>query len=414
MTLQRIVCLLAALAIATTASATAASRRQPPALLDRPTAAGTTAAQSSSLEHVAQVEYSGGSDFEFATLAGRRYAFAGRLNAPVQVIDISVPHQPRVVAQVPCWLNQNDVQIRGTTLVMAADSRGTCVMSDGSSRQFIGFATADVSDPLNPRVIGIANVPRGAHNVTLHPGGRYVYVSNADLSGVKAYIHIWDIADPAQPRLVQNWFYMPGTQPHDITFSADGRRAYVAAIGHTDIVNTEDPERPVLVTTLAHPEIEISHQADPTPDGRYLLVSDEVGGGVVGPACPGGGIHVYDISVEQAPVKVGVFWADPTYVREGVRQGCTSHVFRINPDGRTLAVAWYTAGVHVIDFGDLLRVGAAGTGAATGAGARTIASHKPANADTWAAKMWPEAFPGYVFANDMSRGFDVYRLTPAA
>lgn len=420
--------MVACLAIACAASATAAGRRTAP-VMDRP-APGTAALEASGLEHVANIPYGGfttadlggGSDIEFATIGGRDYAFLGRILKPVVVVDITDPREPRRVAEVPCSLYQNDLQIRGTTLVMAADDYGqnTCQLNGRNSHLLKGgFATADISDPLNPRVLATVPVKWGNHNHTLHPTRPLLYVSNSDLAfpetlyipptevPLSASIEIWDLSTPAAPARVKEWVYAPGSSPHDITFNASGTRAYAASIDHTDIIDTTDPVNPVLVQAIVHPEIHISHQADPTPDGKRLLVSDEVGGGRISPVCPGGGIHVYDISNEVAPVKMGVFWPDDLGPKGG---SCTAHVFRINPDGKTMAVGWYGAGVHVLDISSLLQVNAAGVGAMTNLGVRPLGSNKQPLASTWAAKMWQERHPGYVFANDISRGFDVFYL----
>ncbi|HVE92443.1 MAG TPA: hypothetical protein VNE62_09135 [Actinomycetota bacterium] len=425
---RSVISIVACLAIALAASATAAGRRPP--VLDQP-APGTSALQASGLEHVANVRYDGemtlarggGSDIEFTTIEGRDYAFLGRLLKPVVVVDITNPSRPEPVAEIPCSLYQNDLQIQGTTLVMAADDGGvgSCVV-DGLSRPMGrgGFATADISDPLRPRVLATATASWGAHNITLHPRRPLLYVSSADLEnpvtgttpgtdsvGLRASIDIWDVSDASSPTKVKSWQYGPGLSPHDITFNASGTRAYAASVNHTDIIDTTDAHNPSLVQMIVHPEIQISHQADPTPDGRHLLISDEVGGGLFSPACPGGGIHVYDISHEIAPVKVGVFWLDNVGY-EGT--SCTAHVFRINPDGKTMAAAWYNAGVHVFDISSLAGLSAAGAGSVTNLGVRTLGSNKQPNANTWAAKMWQERHPGYVFANDIRRGFDVFHL----
>lgn len=380
-------------------------------LIDRPTGGTQELAAAGAIRHVKQIAYRNGSDVEFATKVvngvERDFAFAGVLSAPVRVIDITNPEAPFQVAQVLCSLNQNDVQVTGDLLVMAADGTGSCTMANGSARSVRGFAVADISNPTAPKVVGTASISQGAHNVTVHPTQPLVYVSNSDLPGMPAQIHVWDISNPASPTLVTNWSYGPVSPPHDITFNAAGTRAYAASITHIDIIDTTDARAPQLITTISDPAISIAHQADPTPDGRYLIVSDELGGGSVGPVCPGGGLHVYDLSVnERAPVKVGVFFSD-TLGRTSV---CTAHVFRINSDGRTMAIAWYNDGVHVLDFGGVLKANVAGVGAATGLGVKTLAAMKMPSADTWSAKMWQERHPGYVFANDMGRGFDVFHV----
>lgn len=366
------------------------------------------------MRHVARISYSNGSDLEFITRTistangpeTHDYAIAGRVGQYVQVIDITDPEHPVRVSQVACRLNQNDIQIFGTTLVMAADVDSYCV-KDGVSFGVKGFATADISDPRYPVILGRAQIARGAHNTTVHPTEPLVYVSNSDGSG-GPIVHIWDISSPAMPTIVRNFTYAAPTDdnPHDITFNASGTRAYAAALGHTAILDTTDPRNPSLITAFGHREIYISHQADPSPDGHYLYVSDELGGGL-SPVCPGGGVHIYDISDEQNPVKVGAFWADEV---GPALFSCTSHVFRINPGGTTMSIAWYNSGVYVFDISDP-GYAIAGSGELTGMGARTLGIGKEQGSDAWAAKMWQERHPGYVFVNDLGRGFDVFYST---
>lgn len=381
------------------------------------------------MRHVANIRRCQGSDIEFATkivpvggvLRERDYAFLGCIERPVQVIDITNPEQPVRVAEIPCSLNQNDIQVRGDVLVMAADGFGFCERPTGSEFVVTGFATADISDPRSPVVLGSAYIPEGAHNVTVHPVEPLVYVSSSVTvsrfvhSALPGVVHIWDISDPAEPVLVRRWEYTPLTPPHDITFNAGGTRAYAASHEHTDIFDTTDPRRPRLIVSFADPTINISHQADPTPDGRYLLVSDEMGGST-SPVCPGGGVHVFDLTNEAVPRKVGVFYADdvgPLFAGGFLAGNCTAHVFRINPDGRTMAIAWYQAGVMVFDISHLEALAIAGSGNTLGIGPRTIGVARMPYTRAWAAKMWPDRHPGYVFVNDIVRGFDVFHLDPA-
>jgi hypothetical protein len=121
---------------------------------------------------------------------------------------------------------------------------------------------------------------------------------------------------------------------------------------------------------------------------------------------------VYDIRNELAPVKVGTIGNDCVVAAceaelPGVHVS-TAHVFRINPDGYTMAIGWYNDGVHVMDFSDIRGPSQWGTGTSSGVGTRTIGRMKMPNANTWAAKMWQERHPGYVFASDMNRGLDIF------
>jgi hypothetical protein len=344
----------------------------------------------------------------------RDFAFVGSENVNGYVIDITDPEHPVSVASLPCHASQNDIQIWHNILLQSQDgTSGSCAKPTGGKQSQVTIGFSDISDPRNPKFLGKLTESRGAHNATVHPTQPIVYISNSDLPSTSDVIHIWDFSNPAAPVKVQDFAPNAGSvfSPHDISFNAAGTRAYVAAVDHSYVLDTTDPKHPTLVGVIPNEGVSISHQFEPTPDGRYGLVTDELGGGGAPTASPGGPVHVYDLTAEQHPTKVGIIGNDcvviscdtgaPVHVS-------TAHVLRINPDGYTLAMAWYNDGVHVIDFSDMRGIALGGAGALTGLGARTIAWMKMPNANTWSAKMWQSRHPGYVFANDINRGFDVF------
>ena len=197
-------------------------------------------------------------------------------------------------------------------------------------------------------------------------------------------------------------------RPHDIHFSRDGKTGYVAAINATFIIDVSKALQGSLRTIALIPNvsepgadpshnIKISHQADVTPDGKILIVSDEEGGGLSNTDCnttPNGlvgALHFWALAplsgLKQTagasaanPKKIGVYvnprppmGLDPlagiiaTLPRPA--RACTVHVFRIGGNGsaspgeiaagyggvstlptRQLTTAWYGAGVWWIDF----------------------------------------------------------------
>ena len=249
-------------------------------------------------------------------------------------------------------------------------------------------------------------------------------------------------------------------RPHDAHFSADGRTLYVAAINSTFVVDV----RRVLegrVKTIAiipnklddgvddHNDIAISHQADVTPDGKILVIGDEQGGGTSNTSCntePGGimgALHFWALAPidgvpaskgakPSSPKRLGAYinpnptlLPDPLEASIRLERGCTVHVFRIGGNGtsspgesaggfdgvsdlssRQLTTAWYGAGVWHVDF--------SGRPSSTDGIAEdprttwgnTLGWNVMPGADTWSAK----EYRGHVYAGDMIRGFDVYRL----
>lgn len=334
----------------------------------------------------------------------RDYAFAGSQHNGIRIVDITDPEESFVTAHISCEVNQADIQIRPDLglLGVGVDSDTTECGLGGTQ----GVLLFNVSDPRSPEQVGVFKHDRGAHNLTFHPTEPLMYISDSDVanSGL-GEIPIVDLSDPVNPELV-NSFAFHAHSPHDITFNSDGTRAYTSSISHSDILDTTDPRNPALISAIHDPAVNIHHQSDPTPDGRYLIIADELAGAAADPQCPGGGLHFYDISNEQAPVKAGVFSAQDTEQRPL----CTAHVFRINPEGTSLTIGWYSAGTRVVDISD-----------PTGLGAIEVAHMIPSGlggngelAQSWASKMWKD---NYIYSNDRNRGLDIMRLqsgTPPA
>jgi hypothetical protein len=130
-------------------------------------------------------------------------------------------------------------------------------------------------------------------------------------------------------------------------------------------------------------DIFVSHEAELTQSGRYILATDERGGGVlpIGASCtPGadnplgnGGIHAFPVGKFDTPAPEPTGAATPeveayqedVYAKnsDGERaifrapiqtepQGslCTSHVFEQIPGQNRIFMAWYSQGTQVVDF----------------------------------------------------------------
>jgi LVIVD repeat len=252
--------------------------------------------------------------------------------------------------------------------------------------------------------------------------------------------------------------------PHDVHFSRDGRTAYVAAINSTFIVDVSRVLTGQVRTIAIIPNrvnaasgdpnnISISHQSDVTADGKILVVTDEAGGGVSNTACnqsPGGligamhfwaldkidGVPASKGASPSAPKRLGIYVnPNPTRAPDPLgpvlatmgraERGCTVHVFRIGGNGtsspgesasgfggvstlpaRQLVTAWYGAGVWRVDFSGPPRSDDGIAEDSRTTWGNTLGWNVMPGADTWSAK----EYKGHVYAGDMLRGFDVYRL----
>ena len=440
------------------------------------TAAPAETGEGEAMEAVANLQYGllpggsaaqSGSDIEFMRLGDKEYALAGTLRNGMQIVDITDPTAPTLAGVYACPITQGDIQVfrqgprvlatyTADAAIAPTDNSGTrtevnqarfesqCVSEvieqqpadaaepfDGNQ---LGTFIVDVTDPTRPTTVSFIEVPEGSHNQTVHPSGDYLYNSNSDLLGIGGLpeITIHEIVLPERPVKIQDFTFPPlglslGEESHDIFFNGNGTRAYVAALGSTLVLDTSDPEAPLIVSQFYDPAINVVHQADlvslPRQDGGVrdlLIVTDEQAGAAASAACPGGGLHVYDVTgdKERNPLanKVGAWFIDSMEATGGAT--CTSHVLRAYPDQGLLTIAWYSAGVRTLDISGLAEV--AGNPAAVafgeGVGIREVGHHTFPDSDTWSFKTNRIAPDGSFFGygNDLVRGLDVYRFDGVA
>ena len=361
---------------------------------------------------IGNIGYSSGSDMEFATIKGRDYAFAGSFattkdGGGLHIIDITNPEKVKEVAWLKCAVYQSDIQISHDkkTVIMAADSAGgpdSCLMVGKK-----GFMTIDITNPAKPKAIGIAEIPRGSHNVTAHPTKPYIYNSDSDVGNAQGEIQVWSIKNPAKPKLV-NTVQALGHSPHDISFNSKGTQAVTAGVDNIELYDTTDVENPALQFTFQCPGCSITHDAKFTPDDAGLIIGDEGGGGAPYP-CPGGALYFYRLEGGIVPVLTGVYEPGELILARDAQAGpgaCTSHVFDISDDGKQVAISWYSAGTRVLNVEDATGVA---FGEQSAGSLSEIGWFMPDGGSSWSSKFYKGT--KYVFSNDIARGFDVFKVT---
>jgi hypothetical protein len=168
--------------------------------------------------------------------------------------------------------------------------------------------------------------------------------------------------------------------------------------------------------------VSVSHEADPTPDRRFMFVTDERGGGVVPPgsSCtPGidnpygnGGAHAFDISdpssIDYATTPTG---DKAVYISDAVVPAgtfCDIHVIEHVPGEQRFVAAYYSQGIKIVDY------------FVDGAGRiqfRETSSFTLPNANTWAAEDFKIVNNAngtrtyFLAADDIHRGIDVVSWT---
>jgi hypothetical protein len=186
----------------------------------------------------------------------------------------------------------------------------------------VGTSIADVSDPLNPRIVAQVPVAPGFHSHKVRASNGLMLVNRelvnkaAAQEGVRGGLGIYDISKPAQPREITHWS-CGGRGVHRFTF--DGRYAYLSPELDGYLGNI------VMILDLIDP-------AHPREVGRWWLPGQWTAGGET-PAWNGrahrchhpirsgdrlfvsywhGGIVILDISDMSRPVMVScTHWSPP-------------------------------------------------------------------------------------------------------
>jgi len=334
-------------------------------------------------------------------IVSRDFAIMGSYLGGGWIFDITDPENVQFVKNIPCNQTQNDVQIKQFdgrwVLALARDgSANPCAAPRLGTAGAAGIAVFDVTDPYEFRPMYSFRTTGGAHNFTFHPTKPYGWVSTGDLPGLMNHIPIIDFTDVDAPTLAADVEVEGG--PHDISFSLDGERAFVASENNYRIYNTSDPKAPTLISMTPNNGT-YAHGFDPTPDRKIAIGTNEslaLGGFFAGgtTVCPGEGLTFYSIDGEDEsqPLPMSYFLAS-VQGRAPDNRACTGHVGKVGNEA--LVTGWYIGGVRVVDFSNPSSPTEAGIAVMPGA-------------EVWAAKFYKGP---YVYAADMRRGFDVFRWT---
>jgi hypothetical protein len=354
------------------------------------------------------------------------------------IVDLSDPTSPQLLGQT----EKSNVSHRGAATIAYPNGTLVAVFSTG-----YGMQAFDITNPAQPVLTADVHLARG-HKLGVVPGTPIVYNANsrggalaqpapgvndprANLGEGQGQTEILDFSDPWNPVLVRN--FTNGYGCHHIFFwidaAKDKHRAICAGIQYTQLWDIKDPKDPkVIVSVPMHhgntmlPStgvtqgtpvgarlLTFSHTAMLNQDGTILIAGDEFQGGG-GPAeCDGvrtpagdasgplGNLWFYDVKDEKNPKLLGWISPPPANIPAGdTTDGCTAHHGRLVPDPagkrQLLVMAWYKAGVVLVDFTDPT--------------APDIVDQWNQGANTWEA--WYDN--GWIVTGDLARGLDVLTL----
>lgn len=352
--------------------------------------ASAGATESQNIEVVKRFPYEGGTDIDF--FGDFAYAGSEGNEGGIRIFDVArkVPQQ---VAFVACPGSQNDVAMASKRLLALAYHSGGCGAKPGAGVQLI-----DVGNPKRPRYLGQVELPGGTHTLTKYPGKPIIYASPGGLLNGRGIEQILDISDPRKIEVAATYTPNPAGC-HDITFffKKDTKLAFCPGLSGTDIWDVSDPLKPKTISHITWPVQDFHHLAVPTPDGKYLVISDEnfEAHDCTSGQSPTGAMYVWDISSPATPVLAGKFSPQRGAAAVGgvATPVCTSHNMNFIPGTRLLVSSWYTMGTSVIDFSNP-------------SSPEEVAFYQPDDVDTWSS-YW---YRGRIYANDLARGFEILEL----
>ena len=310
--------------------------------------------------------------------SGTLVAMGGFISDPqvrAWLFDVSDPENPALISTILGPGRSTDVEIRGDVLWVSTEDDPT-EPGDGGPDGLHGY---DITDPENPVLLvsygDAVDGMRDCHTIWLD--GDILYCASTE----DGYIHLVNVAIPTAP-VHLSYVGIAGAQIHDM-YVKDGIAIGFFLDEGFAFFDATDPVNPVLQQHVEYQNA-FTHNGWPTSSGEYLYTTDEN---------LNGHIRIWDIRNRDAVVQVGEYIAD-----NGPAPRALVHNVQIVGD--LAYVAWYEAGVHVLDVSvptDPVLVGYYDTYAGSTTG--------------FFSGAWGVApFPPYLYVSDLDSGLYALRL----
>lgn len=193
---------------------------------------------------------------------------------------------------------------------------------------------------------------------------------------------------------------------HDITIFASAGLAAGACSGNGILLDISDPIHPTRIAAVSDPNYAYWHSANFSNDGTKVLFTDEWGGGTQ-PRCRAtdpmswGADAIF--TLKDRKLTLASYYKMPAAQTQF--ENCVAHNGSLVPvPGRDILVqAWYQGGISIVDFTDAahpFEIAYFDRGPVDGT--------KRAMGGQWST-YW---YNGYIYGSEISRGVDVFRLTP--
>ena len=371
---------------------------------------------------------------------------------------------PELISSVICPGGQGDVSIVEHLLIMSVEeTRGRidCGLQGAGSEptpdRFRGIRIFDISNPQNPKQVGIVQTCRGSHthsvvNARTNEGNIIVY--NSGTSSVRDQEELETcfeaipgdnrtalfridvieipIESPSSSRIVKSptvfaneetgvlaGLWRGGDhgdetqrtsrtdQCHDITIFPSANIAAGACSGNGILFDISDPYNPRRMDVVTDTGFAYWHSATFNNDATKVIFTDEWGGGGR-PRCRAwdpldwGANAIYDIVDGKLIFKSYYKMSAPQQETEN----CVAHNGSIVPipNKDIMVQAWYQGGLSVIDFTNSenpLEIAYFDRG--------PISDEKLVTGGYWSAYF----YEGNIYATEIARGLDVFKLIPS-
>ncbi|MGW1717408.1 LVIVD repeat-containing protein [Streptomyces sp. NPDC002156] len=375
-----------------------------------------------------------------------KYAFSGNYDG-FRVFDISNPKAPKTVSQVLCPGGQNDISVSGNLLFLSTDaSRSDSSCSSVSQpatekSSWEGMKIFDISDKANPKYVAAVETACGSHTHTLVPERKnvYIYVSSYSPSATfpdcqpphdgisiikvprkapeKAAVVGFPVLFPGEgpdgggnPGSPTNPGVSKTTGCHDITVLPSKDLAAGACMGDGILFSIKDPEHPKVIDQVQdNVNFAFWHSATFNQKADKVVFTDELGGGgaatcnaAIGPNRGADGIYDIVGKGDKRKLVFKSYFKIPRYQAD--TEVCVAHNGSLIPvKGKDIMVqAWYQGGVSVWDFTNSSKpkeIAYFERG--------PITTDRVTTAGPWSAYY----YNGYIYSNDIAKGFDVLKLS---
>ncbi|GHG09200.1 hypothetical protein GCM10018791_22950 [Streptomyces zaomyceticus] len=401
---------------------------------------------SSNIQHLANIPKDALQGLNTDLAFQGKYAFAGNYDG-FRIFDISNPKAPKTVSQVLCPGSQNDISVSGNLLFLSTDSSrsdNSCASTTQPAsvkESWEGMKIFDISDVRNPKYVAAVETACGSHTHTLVPKKRDVYVYVSSYSPNAAFPDCQPPHDgisvikvprkaPEKAAIVSFPVLFPGEGPdgggnpggptnpgvskttgcHDITVLPEKDIAAGACMGDGILFDIEDPEHPRVIDQVQdNVNFAFWHSATFNQKANKIVFTDELGGGggatcnaVVGPNRGANGIYDIVGKGKRSKLVFRSYYKIPRHQAD--TENCVAHNGSLIPvKGKDLMVqAWYQGGVSVWDFTDSRKPKEIAYFERGPLSATTIAT-----GGSWSAYY----YNGYIYSNDIAKGFDVLKLS---